>query len=67
MPSTHGAENIIHARIGDLKSRDELIVVLFELPNAEHRTLTFESYVTRPDLKAALRHSASRYSAWRLG
>ena len=60
MPSSDGAEHIIHARIADLKSRYKPIVVLFELPNAERRTLTFESYVAMADLKAALRQPASR-------
>ena len=55
MPSGAGAEHTIHSRIGEIKQRDQPIVVDFEKPSGEHQVLTFESYVTRADLKAALR------------
>ena len=55
MPSSAGAEHTIHSRIGEIKQRDQPIVVDFEKPSGEHQVLTFESYVTRADLKAALR------------
>ena len=55
MPSNPGAEHFIHTHIGQIKRRDEPIVIDFEQPNGEHVVLTFESYVTRADLKAALR------------
>ena len=57
MPSSTGAEHTIHAHIGKIKAKDEPVVIDFELPSGEHKVLTFESYVTRADLKAALRHS----------
>ena len=55
MPSNTGAELTISSHINDIKARNELIVIGFELPSGEHKVLTFESYVTRADLKAALR------------
>ena len=61
MPSHVGAEHFIHTRIGEIKKRDEPIVIDFELPSGEHKVLTFESYVTRADLKAALRHAANSH------
>ena len=56
MPNNSGAERFINSHIGEIKRRDEPIVIDFEKPNGEHVVLTFESYVTRADLKAALRH-----------
>ena len=55
MPSGHGAEHAIHEHIGGIKKRDERIVVEFEVPNGDGVTLTFESFVTKVDLKKALR------------
>ena len=78
MPSGNGAENRIHAHIGQIKSRDECIAIKFEgvtpylpafgtacptaymtacctVPNHEAVTVTFESFVTKTDLKGALR------------
>ena len=55
MPSNTGAEHFINSHIGEIKKRDEPIVIDFEKPNGEHVVVTFESYVTRADLKAALR------------
>ena len=55
MPNGHGAEHTIHMRIGELKERDERIVVEFEVPGSDNVTHTFESFVTKVDLKNALR------------
>ena len=55
MPNNTGAERFINSHIGGIKKRDEPIVIDFEKPNGEHVVVTFESYVTRADLKAALR------------
>ena len=57
MPNNTGAERFINSHIGETKRRDERIVIDFEKPNGEHAVLTFESYVTRADLKAALRQA----------
>ena len=59
MPSSTGAEHTIHAHIGKIKAKDEPVVIDFELPSGEHKVLTFESYVTRADLKAALRQDVA--------
>ena len=59
MPSNAGAEHTIHSHIGEIKAKDEPIVIDFELPSGEHKVLTFESYVTRADLKAAIRHGGA--------
>ena len=55
MPNGHGAERKIHTCIGELKKRDERIVVEFEVPGSDDVTHTFESFVTKVDLKKALR------------
>ena len=55
MPRQPGAEQTIHHHIAAVKQRDKPIVIDFELPNGKHETLTFESYVTRADLKKALK------------
>ena len=56
MPSDPGAELAIHSHIGEIKKQDVPVIIDFELPSGEHKVLTFESYVTRADLKAGLRH-----------
>ena len=60
MPSDPGAEHIIHSLICEIKRKDEPIVIDFELPKTlgfgKHKVVTFESYVTRADLKETLRH-----------
>ena len=59
MPSSDGAEQTIHAYIGAIKERDERIIIKFHVPGSDDVTLTFESYVTRVDLKKALQeHTA---------
>ena len=58
MPNGNGAEHTIHARIGEIKRQDKAIIVEFELPSGEHKTLRFESYVTRADLKQEFTHNA---------
>ena len=79
MPSGNGAEQRIHAHIGEIKNRDERIVIRFKgittclmqpfknsflathvttcctVPSGDDVTLTFESFVTKSDLKRALR------------
>ena len=60
MPSNSGAERFINSHIGEIKKRDEPIVIDFQQPNGKyvkgsHVVVTFESYVTRADLKATLR------------
>ena len=47
MPRGSGAEHTIHSHIGEIKRRDEAVVIEFELPSGESKTLRFESYVTR--------------------
>ena len=63
MPNNTGAERFINSHIGEIKRRDEPIVIDFEKPNGENAVLTFESYVTRADLKAALRHVVALWRA----
>ena len=62
MPSDPGAELAIHSHIGEIKKKDVPVIIDFELPSGEHKVVTFESYVTRADLKAALRHKRKHTS-----
>ena len=60
MPSGDGAEHAIHAAIGEMKRRDEAVVVGFEAENGDERVITFDNYVTRVELEAALRSDGRR-------
>ena len=51
MPSD---EHTIHRNIGEIKKRNQRITIVFQVPNSDDVTLTFESFVTRVDLKQAL-------------
>ena len=57
MPTEPGSESFIHGHFSKIKSKDTDIIIKFDLPDGSSKTLTFESYVTRDDLKQVLQGS----------